>query len=221
MSKSLRTQVIEMTTDKVRPEIDNVYRESLRSILDMFGGLHYIDGNGKKIKVKCVYGNPERIAGKLKADNTLILPMITIVETETLNDDLRRRYTPVLLNEKYWDEKELRAKRVLSLSPRPVNISYTINLWCKYKADLDMLRSAIFTKFNPDLQLNTKFSSISKLFLVSESDVGNVQVQDREDRILQKAIDISLETYVENPKFLITNTGEIKEFNFEVAIDDG
>ena len=142
MSKSLRTQVIEMTTDKVRPEIDNVYRESLRSILDMFGGLHYIDGNGKKIKVKCVYGNPERIAGKLKADNTLILPMITIVETETLNDDLRRRYTPVLLNEKYWDEKEL-----------------------------------------------------------------------REDRILQKAIDISLETYVENPKFLITNTGEIKEFN--------
>ena len=214
MSKSLRAQILEMTTDKIRPEIDNIYRESLRSILDMFGGLHYIDGNSKKIKVKCVYGNPERIAGKLKADNTLILPMITIVETETLNDDKRRRYTPLLLNEKYWDEKELRAKRILSLSPRPVNISYTINLWCKYKADLDMLRSSIFTKFNPDLQLNTKFSGINKVFLISESDAGSVQVQDKEDRVLQKAIEVSLETYVENPKFLITNTGEIQEFNF-------
>ena len=76
MSKSLRNQVLEMTNDKVRPIIDNVYKESLRAMLFEFGNLHYIDGNSNKIKVKCIYGNPERISGRLKADNTLILPMV-------------------------------------------------------------------------------------------------------------------------------------------------
>ena len=218
MSKSLRTQVLELTNDKIRPVIDNVYRESLRAMLFEFGNLHYVDGNSKRIQVKCVYGNPERIAGKLKADNTLILPMVTIVETQTLNDDTRRRYNPVLVNEKYWDKDELRAKRVLSLSPRPVNISYEINIWCKYKADLDMLRTTIFSKFNPDLQLSTEFSRINKVFLESESDVGAVTVQDTEDRILQKTITVNLETYIESPKFLVTNTGQIKDFYFNTTL---
>ena len=218
MRKNLRTQVIEMTNDKIRPTVDNVYKESLRAMLFEFGNLHYIDGNSKRIQVKCIYGNPERIAGKLKADNTLILPMVTIVETETLNDDERRRYNPVLLNEKYWDKDKLRAQRILSLAPRPVNISYQINIWCKYKADLDMLRSTIFSKFNPDLQLNTEFSKINKVFLDSESDIGAVTVQDSEDRVLQKSISVRLETYVESPKFMVTNTGQIKDFNFNTTI---
>ena len=213
MSKSLRNQVLEMTNDKVRPVIDNVYKESLRAMLFEFGNLHYIDGNSNKIKVKCVYGNPERIAGRLKADNTLILPMVTIVESQTLNADDRRRYNPVLLHEKHWDSEKLRATRVLSLSPRPLTISYEINIWCKYKADLDMLRATIFSKFNPDIQLTTEQSNLNKVFLESESDIGTVSVQDSQDRVLQKTISVSLETYVENPKFAITNTGQIKEFN--------
>jgi hypothetical protein len=218
MRKNLRAQVIEMTNDKIRPTMDNVYRESLRSMLFEFGNLHYIDGNSKKVEVKCIYGNPERVAGKLKADNTLILPMVTIVESQTLNDDARRRYNPVLLNEKYWDTKTLRAKRILSLSPRPINISYEINIWCKYKADLDMLRSTIFSKFNPDLQVTTEFAKTNKVFLESESDIGAVTVQDSEDRILQKTITVNLETYIESPKFMVTNTGQIHEFNINTDL---
>jgi len=212
MVKSLRKQVMDMTNDKIRPVIDNVYRESLRSILAEFGELHYIDGNSNRINVKCIYGNPERIAGKLKADNTLILPMVTIGESETLNDDARRRYNPILVHEKYWDEETLRAKRIISLSPRPINITYDINIWCKYKADLDMLRSTIFCKFNPDIQLDTEFSTQSKLFLANEGDIGSVVVQDSEDRVLQKTFTVTLETYVQNPRFFVTNTGQIKEF---------
>ena len=124
----------------------------------------------------------------------------------------------MLVNEKYWDEDELRAKRVLSLSPRPVNISYEINIWCKYKADLDMLRTTIFSKFNPDLQLSTEFSRINKVFLENESDIGAVTVQDTEDRILQKTITVKLETYIESPKFLVTNTGQIKDLNFNTTL---
>jgi hypothetical protein len=211
-AKTIKQMVMELTDDKIRPVINNVYRESLRAMLSEFGNLHYIDGNNQKIKVKCVYGNPERVAGKLKADNTLILPMVTIVESQTADDIDRRRYSPVLLHDKYWDEEKLRARRILSLPPRPVNISYEINLWCKYKADLDMLRSSIFSKFNPDIQLVTEFSRLSKLFLDSESDIGNVSVQDKEDRVLQKTISVTLETYIESPKFMVTNQGEVKEF---------
>jgi hypothetical protein len=211
-AKTIKQMVMELTDDKIRPVINNVYRENLRAMLSEFGNLHYIDGNNQKIKVKCVYGNPERVAGKLKADNTLILPMVTIVESQTADDIDRRRYSPVLLHDKYWDEEKLRARRILSLPPRPVNISYEINLWCKYKADLDMLRSSIFSKFNPDIQLVTEFSRLSKLFLDSESDIGNVSVQDKEDRVLQKTISVTLETYIESPKFMVTNQGEVKEF---------
>jgi hypothetical protein len=211
-AKTIKQMVMELTDDKIRLVINNVYRESLRAMLSEFGNLHYIDGNNQKIKVKCVYGNPERVAGKLKADNTLILPMVTIVESQTADDIDRRRYSPVLLHDKYWDEEKLRARRILSLPPRPVNISYEINLWCKYKADLDMLRSSIFSKFNPDIQLVTEFSRLSKLFLDSESDIGNVSVQDKEDRVLQKTISVTLETYIESPKFMVTNQGEVKEF---------
>jgi len=218
MTNNLRKQILEMTDDKIRPTVDNVYRESLRAILYEFGNLHYIDGNSNKVKVKCIYGNPERVAGKLKADNTLILPMVTVVETQTGNNDDRRRYNPVLVHEKYWDPEKLRAKRVLSLAPRPVTISYEINLWCKYKADLDMLRSTIFSKFNPDFQLTTEFSRINKVYLENESDVGAVTVQDSQDRVLQKRISVTLETYIESPRFTVTNTGQIDEFNFPTSI---
>jgi len=81
-----------------------------------------------------------------------------------------------------------------------------------------MLRSTIFSKFNPDLQLNTEFSKINKVFLDSESDIGAVTVQDSEDRVLQKSISVRLETYVESPKFMVTNTGQIKDFNFNTTI---
>ena len=88
-SLDVRNKIVDLTTTKLLPVIDNVYRESLRSMLHTFGSMYYIDGNGNRTKVNCSHGNPERIAGRLKADNTLILPMITIIETETDSDRQR------------------------------------------------------------------------------------------------------------------------------------
>jgi hypothetical protein len=76
-----------------------------------------------------------------------------------------------------------------------------------------MLRSSIFSKFNPDIQLKTEFSTTNKVFLENESDIGRVSVQDSEDRVLQKTLTVSLQTYIENPKFMISNTGQISEIN--------
>ena len=207
----VRNQIVDLTTTKLLPVIDNVYKESLRSMLHTFGSMYYIDGNGNRVKVNCSHGNPERIAGRLKADNTLILPMITIVETQTNSDPNRMRYQNVI-SEKVWDPDKRRATRVLSLPPRPINITYEINIWAKYKADLDMLRSSIFSLFSPDINIETQYSVHNKAFINSEREVGNVVANDTGDRILQKTISVTLETYIPSPRFFFTNTGEIKEF---------
>tara|TARA_R110000851_G_C12883728_1_gene546326 strand:- start:65 stop:766 length:702 start_codon:yes stop_codon:yes gene_type:complete len=216
---NLRNKVVELSSPKLLAMLDNVYKESLRSMIYSFGNLYYIDGNGNRIRVKTTHGNPERIAGKLKADNTLILPMITIVETKTTPDLARGRYQNIIID-KAWDPNKLKATRVLSLPPRPVNITYEINIWAKYKSDLDMLRSTIFSRFNPDVSIVTKYSSYNKAFITNERDIGSVGANDADDRVLQKTFEVTLETYIPTPKFQITNTGEIKDFDmFDIVID--
>ena len=180
-------------------------------MLHTFGNMYYLDGNSNRIKVNCSHGNPERIAGRIKSDNTLVLPMLTIVETQTVSDPERMRYQSIV-SETEWDPDKRRATRVLSLPPRPINITYEINVWAKYKADMDMLRSSIFSLFSPDLNVETQFSVHNKAFINSEREVGTVTAADTSDRVLQKAISVTLETYIPSPKFFFTNTGEIKEF---------
>lgn len=207
----VRNRIKELTTTKLLPVIDNVYKESLRSMLHIFGSIYYIDGNGNRVKVNCSHGNPERIAGRLKADNSLVLPMLTIIETQTDSDPERMRYQN-LITETGWDEKRLRAVRVLSMPPRPINITYEVNIWAKYKADMDMMRSSIFSLFSPDINIETQYSVHNKAFINSEREMGSLTAADTGDRILQKAISITLETYIPSPKFAFTNTGEIVEF---------
>lgn len=207
----VRNRIKELTTTKLLPVIDNVYKESLRSMLHIFGSIYYIDGNGNRVKVNCSHGNPERIAGRLKADNSLVLPMLTIIETQTDSDPERMRYQN-LITETGWDESRLRAVRVLSMPPRPINITYEVNIWAKYKADMDMMRSSIFSLFSPDINIETQYSVHNKAFINSEREMGSLTAADTGDRILQKAISITLETYIPSPKFAFTNTGEIVEF---------
>lgn len=207
----IRNQIVDLTTTKLLPVIDNVYKESLRSMLHTFGSMYYIDGNSNRIKVNCSHGNPERIAGRIKSDNTLILPMLTIVETQTESDSERMRYQSIV-SETHWDPDKRRATRVLSLPPRPINITYEVNIWAKYKADMDMLRASIFSMFSPDINIETQYSVHNKAFINSEREVGTLTASDTDDRILQKTISVTLETYIPSPKFFFTNTGEIKEF---------
>ena len=207
----IRNQIVSLTNTKLLRVIDNVYKESLRSMLHIFGNLYYLDGNGNRVKINCSHGNPERIAGRLKADNTLILPMLTIVETQTESDQQRMRYQNII-SETDWDPDKRRATRVLSLPPRPINITYDVNVWCKYKADMDMIRSSIFSLFSPDINIETQYSVHNKAFIVNERELGTVNAGDAGDRVLQKTITVTLETYIPSPKFFFTNTGEIKEF---------
>ena len=211
-------KILEMTKQQLYAVKKNIYKETLRQLLHVFGNIYYIDGNGQTVQIKCISGKQERVIGKHKKDNTLVLPYITITEAESSNADSRRRYNPVLLNEKAWDPKTKRAKRVLSLSPRPVDLSYQINIWTKYVEDMDMIRLSIFSLFNPDLDLRTSFSDYTKAFIESENNIGESEALDSADRNLKRAFVIKVETYLPSPKFLFTNTGEIHQFNQEFQI---
>ena len=214
----LRNKVVELTTARSAPEIDNLYKESLRALLNIMGNLYHIDGNRNRIQVKCSHGNPERIVSRLRADNTLILPLMTLNETATANADDRRRTHSVIISEKAWDAKKRRATRVLYVAPRPVTLTYEINIWAKYKSDMDMLRSSIYSLFSPDMNVRTKFSDYNKAFISSERDTGSLVAGDTQDRIIKKSITISLETYLPSPKFQVTNTGEITPANFKAFV---
>ena len=82
-------------------------------------------------------------------------------------------------------------------------------------ADMDQILEQIRLKFNPEMQVPTPHSTITKAYIDSEDNVGLVTAADKEDRILQKQISIVVRTYIPNPKFLVTATGQIEKFEIE------
>ena len=183
-----------------------------------FNDVGYISSEEKFINIKCIHANAERAVAKLKQENNIILPIISIAQTTTDNDDRRRRNESVLINEQYWDSNKQRAFRVLSLAPRPVNINYQVNVWCKYMSDMDQILEQIRLKFNPELQVPTKYSTLAKAFIQSEDELGAVTAIDKDDRVIKKSVNIILRTYIPSPKFLLTSTGKITEFKLEQTL---
>ncbi len=212
-------KIQQMTTQQMFAVSKTIYKEVLRQLRHIFGSLYYTDGNNNLIRLKCVHGKQERSVGKDKKDNTLILPMLSIKETGTNNSDSRRRYNPVLVHEKVWDEDEMRAKRVLSLPQRPIDLTYELSIWTKFTEDIDSIRSSIFALFNPDLDVRTSFSDYTKAFIESEQDMSQSELDDGADRVIKKSIVIKVETYMPMPKFLYTNSGQIEAFNVGITLE--
>lgn len=213
---AIKKRVFEMT--KQKHNISFLYRESLRSMINCFNEIGYYDSEDKFVEVKCIHANAERAIAKITQEDNIILPIISIAQTISENDTNRQKYESVLVHEKYWDKKKNRAIRIVSLSPRAVNIKYQLNIWCKYLADMDQILEQIRLMFNPELIVPTSFSTLSKAHLDSEEIVGGSTARDKEDRVLQKTLSIMLRTYIPSPKFLITSTGMIEEFNSEIQI---
>ena len=209
----VRAKIFKMT--QAKSNISFIYRESLRSMIASFNDIGHFNAQDEFIDIKCIHGNAERAIAKLNQENSIVLPMLSISQTISANDDERRRHESVLVHEKYWDEKEGRAIRILSLAPRPVNISYQLNIWCKYMADMDQILEQIRLKFNPEMNVPTEHSTLAKAFLESEDMVGSMTASTKEDRVLKKTLNIVLRTYIPSPKFLVTSTGEIEEFKIE------
>ena len=211
-----RKQLYEYTKRK-QPSL-SIYKEILRSLLAKFGSFSYFNGDGQLVDIKCIHASPERAVAKLKQHTNIILPIISVAHMNTNNDDDRQKYEPLLVHEKYWDENKQRAIRLLSLAPRPVNLMYNISIWTLYKEDMDQISEQIRLEFNPEMIISNPFSANTKAFIETEEDIGTTNVGDKEPRVLQRTIELVVRTYINNPKFLYTATGEIEEFKFDIDL---
>jgi len=196
----------------------NAYKEIVRFLLSQFDNLVYINHELESIEVKCRYGNPERTIAKLNDQDNIVLPLITVSQNSVEEANERRRNASNIMQTSYWDVEKQRAIRVISLCDRPVTLTYNINVWAKYMEDLDQLAQKIRLAFNPALTLNTKFSKDSQVFLNNETNNYSFSLADREDRVLRKSFTASVETYIKNPRFLVTSTGEIELVQLEVDL---
>lgn len=207
-------EMIQLRTSQ-KNNIPFFYRESLRFLISKLGSLKYINSENEVLGVKCIHANPERTIGKLKQENNIILPIISINQDGSDNADPRRRLSASIVSENWWSDDHKRAFRVLSIAPRPVDIVYGINIWAKYKSNLDQLVEQIRLLFNPQLVVENSYTNTALSFIESESDNSTLETSDRQERIIRRSFKVKLEAYVPNPKFLVTSTGEIQEFNMD------
>lgn len=209
----IRRELFKMT--KPSFNISHTYREILRTMIASFNDVGYINAEDQFKDILCIHANAERAIAKLKQDNNIILPILSIAQTITENDEKRRRYESLIINEKWWDNDKNRAFRVVSLAPRAVKIKYQLNIWTKYNADMDQILEQVRVKFNPDMQVPTSQGTLTKAYIESEDSVGEQKAGDKEDRVLQKLINIVVDTYIPNPKFLITSTGRLEKVKIQ------
>ena len=136
-SANIRADVVNKIAlmTKQHHNIQKVYKDTLRAVLFLTGNLQYVDREGKIMSIKSHHANPERAIAKIKEKGNIILPVISVAQTNSQNADDRQRYAPLLVHEKYWDADKQRAIRLLSMAPRPIDVFYEISIWTKYVED--------------------------------------------------------------------------------------
>lgn len=214
----IRQKLLSMT--KSKNNISFIYRELLRSIIASFNDIGYFDSENNFKNIKVIHGSAERAIAKLKEENNIILPIISITQLTTVNDEKRSKQETLLINEKIWNNELQRAERVLSFAPRAVNIIYEVNVWTKYKSDLDQISEQLRLKFNPEMEISTKFATSTKAYLEEEQFYGSLEAADKEDRILKNKYKVTVRTYIPNPKFKVTSTGKIEQLKIEGSLED-
>jgi hypothetical protein len=212
-------EIIEKTKSNTSMFSQKLFKDTLRFLISTFSKIHYIDRNNNAIPVKCFHANQERAIAKTSVGDNITLPVITISEQNTEQAKDRSRYGSLLVHQNYWHNVQQRAVRTLSLVPTPIDINYSINIWTKYKEDMDQIREYIISIFNPDIEIQTKHNGKIKSFILNESDVEQAEASDKDDRILKKTFSIVVQTYIPNPKFLYTSTGKIEKFIYNFDLD--
>ena len=194
-----------------------VYKEILRSLLSSIK-ITFVNAQQENIQVKIHHGRQERIVAKKYQENNLILPYSTIFQSSVATDTTKRKASHILTTESYWDDASRRAQRIFSEPDVPVKLEYTLSLWSKYVSDMDQISSKIRSYFNPHIILETPFSKMIPVYIKEETDQSTTEVLDKEDRLIRKNFIFEIETYIQSPKYLITNTGKITHLNTEIWV---
>jgi len=190
-------------------KVTEIFRDTLEYIINVFSDLVYIDDENNLKQIPCWHGMMDRIVAKKKKEANIILPVMSIYKSSSQGNTNRKKYGTIINFERYWNKLTNRAERVASLPSVPVNIVYRLNVWSKYQEDMDHIAEQIHRMFSPDIDIYTKYNSTTKAFLSKESDEPPTKLRDGENRVLRKSFDITVESHIPSPKFLVTNTGKI------------
>ena len=196
---------------------EEVYKEFLRALISQIN-LSYINDQGEVVDIKLHHGRQDRVVAKKFQENNIVLPYSTIFQSGVAEDTDKRRFKHVLQYSSRWNDETQRAERIASLNDSAVKIEYTLSVWSKYISHLDQVAATLRRHFNPSIGLKTPFSDAVTAFMTEESDISTVEVADKEDRIIRKTFTISIESYIQSPKFLVTNTGKILHINTDVWV---
>jgi hypothetical protein len=202
------------------PEKSNFYREYTKFLIDKIGTVKFINSEDKSQEITTFFANPERAIAKIHEDRNITLPVITISIDDIDEDTDRRRTSSNLEISTIWDKKTQRALRVVSKASKPINLSFSINIWAKYVEDVNQIVENIMLLFNPSLDFKTANSTNTKAFIEQITDNSVASAPDKEDRVIRKMIVLTAEAYLSYPKYLITSTGEIEKYSIEIKIDE-
>lgn len=208
-SITVRRMIIEADKSS-SPQISDIYKDSLRSLINIFSNFSYVNSENEIVDVQCIFANQERAIAKQFEEQNIILPIFSVGQTITEEDSARGRYNAIIVQNKVWDEDKQRWRRIVNLPDKPITINYDLNIYAKYRSDLDQLLEQVRFSFNPVMEVPTRHSTVSKATITSESDVGDNQIDDKQDRVLKKSLKLTLQTWIPSPKFLMTSTGEIE-----------
>ena len=215
----IRKALQELELGKGHTQAD-FYREYTQFLIRKMQTISIIDSEDKAVvDIPTFYANPERAIAKIKEDRNLVLPVISIGISD-IEDDVDRRSTNMhVVFETAWDKTKQRATRVVSIAPKAVRLSFMVNIWAKYVEDLNQITEKIQLMFNPSLEFRTKFSSYILGFITQVADNSVTVVSDRQDRVLKRSIQVEVEAYVPNEKYLYTNTGQLEMLNADIVIE--
>jgi len=201
-------------------EKSDFYREYSKFLLAKMGMVKFIDSEGKPQDITTFFANPERAIAKIHEDRNITLPVLTVSIDDIDEDTDRRRTSSNLEISTVWDKKTQRALRVISKASKPINLSFSINIWAKYVEDINQIVENIMLLFNPSLDFQTSNSTNTKAFIEQITDNSVASSPDKEDRVIRKMIVLTAEAYLTYPKYLVTSTGEIEKYAAEIIIDE-
>lgn len=198
--------------------ISSIYKDILKNLIAEFSSIYYLDDQETVKKIACWHGSSERVIAKLKQEANILLPVISIFRVMDSSSEERRRTDSMIIYETYFDKVKNRAIRVASLSPVATDITYKLSIWTKYYEDMDQIHEQVKKKFNPHLLITNDRTFKGVVYLEDEEQNIDVTLPDGQDRVIRRIFNLNLQTYLPNPKFLITNTGKVERINTEIHI---
>lgn len=219
------------TIDAIREEITalqntasfqkpDFYRAFTRRIKELFSDLQVVKGDDTIRTVDIIYANPERAIAKIMEGKSTRLPILSLqLDGIELALD-RRKPMEALVEKKFWIPDKQRAVRYMALAPVAANLSFAVNVWGKYVEEVNQLTEQILLMFRPNLPVDIRPDETYQAYVRDVSDSFQVDVGDKQDRVLKRVIRFNVESYVPSKVFKFTNTGEIVTMNYEAYIEE-